>query len=149
MIVSALRMIGNHRRSEFRSSNTFSHGRVAENVAWLRMGFHFFPMFPDYHLCYGETYLAQMEERFKEILYRIAHRQSNAINLDKPTHLFLRKCYAMLHQLREVEHAYDIVLGKLSAEDMNTVCDFVSLCEGINERMLAFACQKMVFSPEA
>jgi len=56
---------------------------------------------------------------------------------------------AMLHQLREVEHAYDIVLGKLSAEDMNTVCDFVSLCEGINERMLAFACQKMVFSPEA
>lgn len=94
--VKALRTLFEKYRSEFRSSNTFSHGRVAENVAWLRMGFHFFLMFLDHHLCYGEAYLAQMEERFKEILYRIAHRQSSAINLDKPTHLFLRKFYAML-----------------------------------------------------
>lgn len=94
--VKALRALFEKYRSEFRNSGTYSHGRVAENVAWLQMGFHFFLMFLDHHLGYGEAYVAQMEEKFKEILYRIARRQSDAITLDKPTHLFLRKFYAML-----------------------------------------------------
>ena len=45
---------------------------------------------------YGEAYLTQMEEKFKEILYRVARLQNNAINMDKPTHMFLRKFFAML-----------------------------------------------------
>ena len=53
-------------------------------------------MFLDHHLGYGEDYLAEMEEQFRQILYRIARRQSDAINQDKPTHLFLRKFYALL-----------------------------------------------------
>lgn len=94
--VKALRALFEKYRSEFRSTGTHSHGRVAENVAWLQMGFHFFLMFLDHHLGYGDDYVAQMEEKFKDILYRVAHRQSDAINQDKPTHLFLRKFYAML-----------------------------------------------------
>ena len=94
--VKALRALFEKYRSEFNGSGMRSHGRVAENVAWLQMGFHFFLMFLEHHLGYGEAYLTQMEEKFKDILYRVARRQSDAINLDKPTHLFLRKFYAML-----------------------------------------------------
>ena len=94
--VKALRAMFEKHRSEFLNSNTVSHGRVAENVAWLQMGFHFFLMFLEHHLGYGEDYLAEMEEQFRQILYRIARRQSDAINQDKPTHLFLRKFYALL-----------------------------------------------------
>ncbi len=94
--VKALRAMFEKYRSEFGNSRTHSHGRVAENVAWLQMGFHFFLMFLDHHLGYGEAYLTQMEEKFKEILYRVARRQSDAIKQDKPTHLFLRKFYSML-----------------------------------------------------
>ena len=94
--VKALRALFEKYRSEFRNSGMHSHGRVAENVAWLQMGFHFFLMFLNHHLGYGEAYVAQMGENFKEILYRVARRQSDAINQDKPTHLFLRKFYSML-----------------------------------------------------
>lgn len=94
--VKTLRALFEKYRSEFLNSGTHSHGRVAENVAWLQMGFHFFLMFSDHHLGYGEDYVAQMEEKFKEILYRTARRQSDAINQDKPTHLFLRKFFALM-----------------------------------------------------
>lgn len=72
-----------------------SHSHVAENAAWLRMGFHFFLMFLNHHLEYGDPYAAQTEEQFKEMLYRIACRQSDAIDQDIPTHLFLRKLFAL------------------------------------------------------
>lgn len=94
--VKALRALFEKYRAEFRNSGMHSHGRVAENVAWLRMGFHFFLMFLNHHLEYGDDYVAQMEEQFKEILYRVAHRQSDAIDQDKPTHLFLRKFFSLL-----------------------------------------------------
>lgn len=94
--VKALRALFEKYRAEFRNGGMLSHGRVAENVAWLRMGFHFFLMFLDHHLGYGEDYVVQMEEQFEEMLYRIARRQSDAIDQDKPTHLFLRKFFSLL-----------------------------------------------------
>ena len=69
---------------------------MAENVAWLQLGFHYFLWFLNQHLKYGEDYIARIEEQFKEMLYRIARRQAEAIRLDKPTHLFLRKFFALI-----------------------------------------------------
>ena len=94
--IQALRGIFEDYRNEFRSTGIHCHGRVAENVAWLRMGFHFFLMFLEHHLSYGTAYVTEKEEQFKEMLYRIACRQSDAIEQDKPTHLFLRKFFALL-----------------------------------------------------
>ena len=132
--VKALRGMFEKYRSEFRSNNTFSHGRVAENVAWLQMGFHFFLLFLEHHQVYGEAYLTQVEEQFKQILYRIAHRQSNAITLDKPTHLFLRKFYSLMESgqiyLKNREH--------LDPDEFQPgIC--VGYCD--NERMYFFADQ--------
>lgn len=94
--IKALRALFETYRTEFNDGNKSSHGRVAENVAWLRMGFHFLLMFLEHHLSYGEAYVTEMEEQFKEMLYRIACRQSDAIEQDKPSHLFLRKFFSLL-----------------------------------------------------
>ena len=94
--ISALKKEFEMYRTEFHNSGIRCHGRVAENVAWLRLGFHFFLWFLDDHLGYGEAYVAQTEETLRETLCRIARRQADAIEQDKPTHLFLRKFFSLL-----------------------------------------------------
>lgn len=42
--------------------------------------------------------------------------------------------------MRAIERKYNAVLSKLSAEDQNAVCDFVSQCEEMSWRMLELAC---------
>lgn len=94
--VNALRGEFEKYRSAFRTSGIRSHGRVAENVAWLQLGFHFFLLFLNHKLGYGEEFVTQMEVRFRDVVYGVARRQTDAIEQDKPTHLFLRKFFALL-----------------------------------------------------
>lgn len=51
----------------------------------------------------------------------------------------------MLVKIRKLEKRCEEVLEKLSTEDRDAVCDFVSLCEEMNGRVLELASQKMVF----
>lgn len=51
----------------------------------------------------------------------------------------------MLGELRQLERKYEIVLQSLTREQMNDVCDFVSMCEEMSWRMLELACTHMVF----
>ena len=51
----------------------------------------------------------------------------------------------MLTKLTDLERRYDKVLSSLSSEDMDTVCDFVSLLQEIDDRELEIACQNMVY----
>ena len=51
----------------------------------------------------------------------------------------------MLTELTDLERRYDKVLSSLSAEDMDTVCDFISLLQEIDDREIEIACQRMVF----
>ncbi len=51
----------------------------------------------------------------------------------------------MLTELTDLEKRYDKVLSSLSAEDMDTVCDFISLLQEIDDREIEIACQRMVF----
>lgn len=46
----------------------------------------------------------------------------------------------MLLDMRAIEKRYNAVLATLSAEDQNSICDFVSQCEEMSWRMLELAC---------
>lgn len=96
MFVKALKKEFEKYRSEFRNSDIRCHGRVAENVAWLRLGWRFFLFFLDGMVGYNADYIAEVEAQFREMLYRVARRQADAIDQDRPTHLFLRKFFALL-----------------------------------------------------
>ena len=59
----------------------------------------------------GEESCIEIQKRFRQILYRLALRQAENIEQDKPTHLFIRKLYALL----ESNQAY--------LADRNGLCD--------------------------
>ena len=83
-------------RDEFRKSGIRCHGRVPEAVAHLQMGMDFFLLFLKEKEVMDEESNAEIQQRFKEILYRLAARQAENIDQDKPTHKFIRKLYALL-----------------------------------------------------
>ena len=83
-------------REEFRRSGIRCHGRVPETVAHLQMGMDFFLLFLKEKQVMDEESNAEIQQRFKEILYRLAARQAESIDQDKPTHKFIRKLYALL-----------------------------------------------------
>ncbi len=83
-------------RDEFRKSGIRCHGRVPEAVAHLQMGMDFFLLFLKEKQVMDEESCAEIQQRFKDILYRLAARQAENIDQDKPTHVFIRKLYALL-----------------------------------------------------
>lgn len=83
-------------RDAFRRSGNRCHGRVPETVAHLQMGMDFFLMFLRDRNGMGEESCIEIQKRFRQILYRLALRQAENIEQDKPTHLFIRKLYALL-----------------------------------------------------
>ena len=137
--IKALGALFDKYRTEFRNTGTHSHGRVAENVAWLRLGFHFLLLFLEHHLCYGEEYAVQLEERFREMLYQIAHRQSDAIEQDKPTHLFLWKFFALL----ESGQVYLKDITSLAPTDFQPGT-FVGYCDDTNMYFFADQVHRLV-----
>ena len=84
------------RRDTFRSSGVMCHGRVPENVAWLQLGMEFFLLFLQEQGIVDDDYCTQMKERFCNILHRLARRQAESIDQDKPTHIFVRKLFSLL-----------------------------------------------------
>lgn len=83
-------------REEFRKSDIRCHGRVPETVAHLRMGMDFFLLFLKEKSVLDEESCAEIQQRFRDILYCLAARQAENIEQDKPTHVFIRKLYALL-----------------------------------------------------
>lgn len=83
-------------RDAFRRSGNRCHGRVPETVAHLQMGMDFFLMFLRDRNGMDEESCVEIQMRFRQILYRLALRQAESIEQDKPTHLFIRKLYALL-----------------------------------------------------
>ena len=51
----------------------------------------------------------------------------------------------MLKICVEMETAYNRVLGEVSTEQMDILCDFLMHCEAMSDRMLELACTYMVF----
>ena len=53
----------------------------------------------------------------------------------------------MLEEIRILENKYEAVLGTLSTEQQDVICDFLSLCEAMSWRMLEFACDQLTKTP--
>ncbi len=98
-------------RDAFRKSGSRCHGRVPETVAHLQLGMDYFLMFLRDRNGMDEESCVEIQKRFRQILYRLARRQAESIEQDKPTHLFIRKLYALL----ESNQAY--------LADRNGLCD--------------------------
>lgn len=97
------------RRDTFRSYGGVCHGRVPENVAWLQLGLEFFLLFLREQGIVHDEYCGQMQERFRNILYRLARRQAESIDQDKPTHVFIRKLFSLLESGQaQVANRYDV-----------------------------------------
>lgn len=83
-------------RDEFRKSGIACHGRVAETVAWLRMGLDFLLLFLMDSTFLDHTKANALCDSFSELLCRLARHQAESIAEDRPTRKFLRKLHALL-----------------------------------------------------
>ena len=84
------------RRDAFSKSGVRCHGRVPETVAWLQLGMDFFLLFLKETGCLTDDECAEIQSRFKIMLYRLAAKQAESIEEDRPTHKFIRKLYALI-----------------------------------------------------
>ena len=83
-------------RDAFSKSGVRCHGRVPETVAWLQLGMDFFLLFLKETGCLTDDECAEIQSRFKSMLYRLAAKQAESIEEDRPTHKFIRKLYALI-----------------------------------------------------
>lgn len=51
----------------------------------------------------------------------------------------------MLKTCVKLEAEYNRVLGEITTEQMDTICDFLMHCEAMSDRMLELACTCMQF----
>ena len=94
--ISMLQTSFQQRRDQFQMSGIRCHGRVPETVAWLQLGMDLLLCFLKECDVYAENDCEDVQERFRQILYRLAQKQAQSIDEDKPTHKFIRKIYALL-----------------------------------------------------
>lgn len=83
-------------RDSFRKNGIHCHGRVPETVAHLELGMEFLLQFLRERGGFAEDWCRGIFEKFQNILTRLARNQSDSIDEDKPTHVFIRKLYALL-----------------------------------------------------
>jgi len=84
------------RRDLFLNSGIRCHGRVPEIVAHLELSMKILLMFLESRNALSAQRCEEISEEFTRILYRIASRQAESIAQDKPTHIFIRKLYALI-----------------------------------------------------
>ena len=84
------------RRDIFLKSGIRCHGRVPEIVAHLEVSMKILLMFLESWNALSAQQCKEISEEFTRILYRIAARQAENIEKDKPTHIFIRKLYSMI-----------------------------------------------------
>lgn len=83
-------------RDEFRASGIACHGRVAETVAWLRIGMDYLLRFLLDANVLGQAEATQLGNEHEALLYQLAAKQAESIAEDRPTQKFLRKLHALL-----------------------------------------------------
>ncbi len=98
-------------RDAFQHSGIQCHGRVPETVSWLQLGMDFFLLFLQDKGCLTREECADIQNRFERMLYRLAAKQAENIDEDKPTHRFIRKLYAL------IDSGHACVLNKNAPHD--------------------------------
>ena len=70
--------------------------RLPDTLACLEIGFSFMEIFLSAETDFGEEYIAVLNARFESVLLRLAARQCESVEQDRPTHIFLRKLYSLI-----------------------------------------------------
>lgn len=83
-------------REDFQKTGIRCHGRVPETVAHLQLGMDLLLLFLQEKQVMDAEACATMQAHFRELLYGLAARQARRIEQDKPSHIFIRKLYALL-----------------------------------------------------
>ena len=83
-------------RQEFYDNGIACHGRVAETVAWLRIGMDYLLRFLQDANAMSQAEARQIENEHVLLLYQLAAKQAESIAEDRPTLKFLRKLQALL-----------------------------------------------------
>ena len=99
-------------RSDFIQTGISCHGRVPEIAAELRIGMKLFLQFLEEHKVITEFIAKNLDGEFKEILYRLAQRQSENIKSDKPSVVFVKKHYALIESGAVAVTRKDLSIGE-------------------------------------
>ena len=99
-------------RSDFIQTGISCHGRVPEIAAELRIGMKLFLQFLEEHKVITEFIAKNLDGEFKEILYRLAQRQSENIKSDKPSVVFVKKLYALIESGAVAVTLKDLSIGE-------------------------------------
>ena len=83
-------------RDSFREVGIRCHGRVPEAVAQLQIGIEFLLRFLRERGGFAEDWCSGIAEQFRKIICRLAAKQAESIEEDKPTHVFIRKLFSLL-----------------------------------------------------
>ena len=83
-------------RDSFRNNGIRCHGRVPETVAQLQIGMEFLLRFLCERGSFAEDWFNGIADRFQQILDQLAAKQAESIDVDKPTHVFIRKLFSLL-----------------------------------------------------
>ncbi len=99
-------------RNDFIQTGISCHGRVPEMAAQLRIGMNMFLWFLEEHKVITESAVEIIDGEFKEILYRLAQRQSENIKSDKPSVIFVKKLYALIESGAVAVTRKDLSIGE-------------------------------------
>ena len=83
-------------RNEFMNTNIHCHGRVPEMIAELRLGMRMLLIFLAEYKTISKDDAQNLNNEFRDILYRLAQRQSENIENDKPAVVFVKKLYSLI-----------------------------------------------------
>lgn len=83
-------------QSDFIQTGISCHGRVPEMTAELRIGMKMLLWFLEDNKVIAESAAKNLDNELKQILYRLAQRQSENIKSDKPSVVFVKKLYALI-----------------------------------------------------
>ena len=99
-------------RSDFIQTGISCHGRVPEMAAELRIGMKMFLWFLEDNKIITEIDAQNADSEFKEILYRLAQRQSENIKSDKPSVVFVKKLYSLIESGAVTVTHKDLSIGE-------------------------------------
>ncbi len=83
-------------RGELSHRGIVFHARLPDTLACLHIGYDMLLRFLVFHKMLKEDVKESYMESFRRILFGHAAKQSDAVVAEKPTHIFLRKLFAMI-----------------------------------------------------
>ena len=83
-------------REELQNRRIVFHDRLPDALTCLHIGFDMLLRFLMHHDMLKEDAAKEQREKFRSILLAHAVKQSDAVITDKPTHIFIRKLFAMI-----------------------------------------------------